>query len=86
MCALFYENVNSNGYAKQKRSPRKYEHCEFIHPACGYLHIDMHLYLHALWLLAAVYVGSIAFSIARGIGGCWNGRMERYYKGNGGME
>jgi len=40
-----------------------FEKNEF-YPAFGYLHINVHLYLHAFWLLAAVYADSIAFSIA----------------------
>lgn len=50
---------------------------EFILSGDICAHRYVFLYLHALWLLAAVYVGSIAFSIAPGIGGWWNGRMGR---------
>lgn len=84
VCVLFcfFKCYMSNGYTNKKTHIKeKDEYCfhvnEFI------LRVDIcaqrraFLYLHAFWLLAAMYVGSIAFSFAAGIGGWWNGRMER---------
>ncbi len=69
LCVLFYEFYMSKGYThKKKHVKEKYEYCfqvsKFIPSVDICAHRYTFLYLHALCLLAAVYVGSVAFSVA----------------------